>query len=247
MLFNFGQTNIIVLALATLNAALLERKKYLAAGMVLPFVLMKPHLLIVYVIACLIIGGRQTFWSASVSSLIMFGIEFFLDPRWINNVLTVISYGSHRNEKLYWGHTTLPRLLGFQENFVGTANIPIIVLTILIGILVVWRFKEIPPSQLIALSLAASLFSAPRAFGYDLILLFPAMLLISENFNWKTMLFWVLAIIIPFAYNFSTGSYILTLLVFGISIWKLLLKSIHYGTVSMQSPTKQENHENFSA
>ena len=235
MLFNFGQTNILVLALATLEVELLERKKYLAAGVLLPFVLMKPHLLLVFVIACLLKGGKHTFAGASIASLGMFTIESVLDPGWGNDLLNVFTYGSHRNDKLHWGHTTLPRLLGFPENFVGTANVPIIGLSILVGILVIWRFRKIPAPQLIAISLAASLFCAPRAFGYDLILLFPAMLLISENFDWKILSFWILAILIPFAFNFSTGSYILTLLVCGLSIWKLWVGSAQLGIAPVQS------------
>jgi len=235
MLFNFGQTNIVVLGLAALIVMFLEQKNYFPAGVILPVALIKPHLLIIFVVACLLKGGKTTFMGAGISSLVMFGIEFLLDPTWLNDFLKLFSYGSQRNEKLYWGHTTLPSLLGFQENFVGTANIPLIALLILLGVLVIWKFRRIPPSQLIALSLTASLVCAPRAFGYDLIFLLPAMLLLSENFNWKTFAFWILAVIIPFAYNFSTGSYILTLLVFGMSIWKLRPEvAHHYDTSPIQ-------------
>ena len=228
MLFNFGQTDILVLGLVTLVVILLEHGKSFQAGIILPLALIKPHLLIIFVVACLLKGGKSTFIGASSSSLAMFGIEFLFDPSWLNNFLRLFSYGSQRNEKLYWGHTTLPSLLGFQENFVGTANIPLIALLILISVLVIWKFRNIPPSQLIALSLAASLFCAPRAFGYDIILLLPAMLLLSKSFNWKTFLCWILAVSILFAYNFSTESYILTLLVFGISIWKLSSNVAHH-------------------
>jgi len=228
MLFNFGQTDILVLGLVTLVVIFLEQGKSFQAGVILPLALIKPHLLIIFVVACLLKGGKSTFIGASISSLAMFGIEFLFNPSWLNNFLKLFAYGSQRNVRLYWGHTTLPSLLGFEENFVGTANIPLITLLILISVLVIWKLRKIPPSQLIALSLAASLFCAPRAFGYDLILLLPAMLLLSKNFNWKTFLCWILAVIIPFAYNFSTGSYILTLLVFGISIWKLSSKVTHH-------------------
>lgn len=241
MLFNFGQINIIVLGLATLVIILLERGKNLTAGVVLPLVLLKPHLLIVFVVACLVKGGKRTFIGAAISSLVMFGIEFLLDPNWLNNLLKLFAYGSRRTEKLYWGHTTLPRLLGFQENYVGTANIPVIALMILLGVLLIWKFRNLPPSQLIAFSLTASLFSAPRAFGYDLILLFPAMLLLSENFNWKTILCWLLAVSIAFAYNFSTGVYILTLLVFGLSIWKLQLEAAYYQDMVAVQSSAQHN------
>lgn len=235
MLFNFGQTNIIVLGLATLVLLFMQREKYFAAGLVLPFVLIKPHLLILFVIACLLKGGKKTWIGAGLSSLFMFGIEFILDPGWVSDFLRLFAYGALRNEKLYWGHTTLPALLGLEENFVGTANLPIIMLLILIGALVIWQYRRAPPAQLMALGLAASLFCAPRAFGYDLIFLLPAMLLLSENFNWKTFLFWMLVVSIAFLFNFSTGSYILTLLVFGLSIWKLKSKGTHfYDTLSIQ-------------
>ena len=221
MLFNFGQTNILVLAWITLVVVLLEQKKHFLAGIVMPLSLIKPHLLIIFVIAFLLKGGKKGFIGAALSSLAMFGLEFLLDPTWIRDFIELFAYGSKRDDDLYWDHTTLPNLLGFDENYVGTANLPIILLLLLIGTLVVWKFRTLPPSKLIALGLAGSLLGAPRAFGYDLVLLLPAMMLLSERFSWKTFLLWIMAIIIPFAYNFSTGSYILTLLVFGLSVWKL--------------------------
>ena len=221
MLFNFGQTNILVLALATLVTFLLEQKKYLLAGIVLPLVLIKPHLLVIFVIACLVKGGKPTFIGAGVSSLIMFGVETLVAPDWFFKFIHLFQYGARRNEELYWGHTTLPRVLGLQENFVGTANLPITITLMFISIMVVWKFRKKNVSQVIALGLAASLFSAPRAFGYDLILLFPAMLLLSHPFTTHKAWLWVVAVAIPFVFNFSTNSYLLTVLVFFASIWEI--------------------------
>lgn len=221
MLFNFGQTNIIVVALATLVIFLMEGKKYFLAGLVLPLALIKPHLLVIFVIACLVKGGKRTFLGAGISSLVMFGIETLAAPDWFPKFIHLFQYGARRNEQLYWGHTTLPRLFGLQENFVGTGNLPIIIALMVAGIFVVWKFREKPAAQVIALGLTASLLAAPRAFGYDLILLFPSMLFLSRNFNSRKAWLWIVAIAIPFVFNFSTNSYLLTLLVFLASVWKM--------------------------
>src|SRR6185369_10179723 len=93
--------------------------------------------------------------------------------------------------------TTLPNLLGSQENWSGTANLPFTILLVVLAILVVWKFRSLPTLPLLSLALAASLFCAPRAYAYDLPLLIPAMIWFTAKEFKSTFWLWIAGAFIP--------------------------------------------------
>jgi hypothetical protein len=68
--------------------------------------------------------------------------------------------------------------------------------------------------------MAASLFCAPRSYAYDLVLLIPAMIWLSEKWSITTALIWVVAALIPLLWHFSAESYLVTLMIFVLCIVK---------------------------
>jgi len=116
--------------------------------------------------------------------------------------------------------STLPTLLGFNQNITGTADLPLTAVLVVIAIFVLIRFRSLPKIPLLSIAMAASLFCAPRSYAYDLVLLIPAMIWLSEKWSIKTAFIWVAATIIPLLSHFSAASYLVTLVVFALCINK---------------------------
>jgi len=213
-----GQMDYILLGLIVIIMYAIEKKKDMLAGLLFPLLWIKPHLVIVFTLFAFWRGGKRTVFISLSLSAFMLLLETLLFPGWISEMLALLRGGAERTKSV--GFTTLPNLLGSQENWVGTANLPFTILLIVLTILIVWKFRSLPTLQLLSFSLAASLFCAPRAHAYDLVLLIPAMLwLTAEKFK-STFWLWIVGAIIPFLAVYSTNSYLLTLLVFIVSVWK---------------------------
>jgi hypothetical protein len=75
---------------------------------------------------------------------------------------------------------------------------------------------------LLSLALAASLFCAVRSYAYDLVLLIPAMIWLSEKWSIKTALMWATAAIIPLLSHFSAEAYLVTLMVLVLCVIKAI-------------------------
>jgi hypothetical protein len=75
---------------------------------------------------------------------------------------------------------------------------------------------------LLSLALAASLFCAVRSYAYDLVLLIPAMIWLSEKWSIKTALMWAAAAIIPLLSHFSAEAYLVTVMVLALCVCKAI-------------------------
>jgi len=156
-----------------------------------------------------------------LTTLSLFGIEFLITPDWVRQMLGLLTHGvGSLDTNPLWKFTTLPSLIGLGQNYAGTANLLLTAILVAIAAFVVIRFRFLPKIPLLSLALAASLFCAPRANAYDLVLLIPAMIWLSEKWSLKTALIWVAAALIPFLFHFSAGSYLLTMMVFALCIYK---------------------------
>jgi hypothetical protein len=207
-----GQMDYILLGLVVLTMYAIEEKKDVLAGILFPLLWIKPHLFIVFTLFAFWRAGKRTIAVSVGLSAAMLLVESFLQPTWVFDMLELLQEGTQRTKSV--GFTTFPNLLGSQENWVGTANLPFTIILVILAILIVWRFRSLPTIPLLSLSLAASLFCAPRAHAYDLVFLIPAMLwLTTENFK-STFWLWIIAAIIPILASYSTNSYLVTLFVF---------------------------------
>ncbi len=213
-----GQTEYIFLGLITLLLFAVEKDKKLWVGIIYPFLLIKPHLILVFTPALFWLSGKKSLAASTVLIAAMTLVQTIIDPGWLNNALNLLKSSGRRVDGLQF--TTLPSLLGFQENWTGTANLPLSILLFLLMGFVVWKFRNLPKIPLLSLALAASLACAPRAYAYDLPLLIPAMIwLTATDFKRMGWVWFAAALIPPLAY-YGTGAYLLTLLVFLLAVRK---------------------------
>ncbi len=207
------QMDYILLGLITLTMYAIDRKNTTLTGILLPFLWIKPHLLIVFTLFVFWRTGWRTVLISIGLSALMLIVETIITPNWLIQMLNLLKFGSYRTDH-NWNFTTLPNLLGSQENWVGTANLPFTVLLIILATLIVWKFRSLPTMLLLSFALAASLICAPRAYAYDLPMLIPSMIwLTAKNFK-STFWIWISAAIIPILTRYSSGAYLVTLLVF---------------------------------
>ena len=213
-----GQMDYILLALIVITMVAIEQKKDILAGVLLPFLWAKPHLLIVFTLFAFWRAGKRTVFISLVFSALMLLLETIISPGWYFEMINLLHIGSQRTDGLKF--TTLPNFLGFQENWVGTANLPFTIILIALAILITWRFRSLPTLPLLSFALTASLFCAPRAYAYDLPLLIPSMIwMTAKEFKSNSWL-WFSAAMIPLLTGFSSSAYLVTLVVFLLSIWK---------------------------
>jgi hypothetical protein len=219
--FRVGQLSILILGAAVLVMLSIEKGRSFLAGLLLPILLIKPHLFIIFIPLVLWLGGKKTFLAGAIITLLFFGIEFVITPDWPAQMLGLVVEGARRVEaNPFWNFSTLPTMLGFSQNYAGTANLPVSLIQVTIAACVVIRFRALPKIPLLSLALAASVFCAPRAYAYDLVLLIPATIWLSEKWSYKAVLLWAVCAIIPVLARYSAGSYLVTLVVFSLAVYK---------------------------
>ncbi len=213
-----GQMDYILLALIIIIMFAVEQKKDVLVGILFPFLWIKPHLLIIFTLFAFWRSGKRAVLISLGLSAFMLVVETIISPGWYLDMLNLLKDGTQRINSV--GFTTLPNVLGSQENWVGTANLPFSILLIILAILIVWKFRSLPTVPLLSLALAASLFCAPRAHAYDLTLLIPAMIWLTAQKFKSTFWLWIVAAIIPILTGYSSNAYWLTFLVFLLTIKK---------------------------
>jgi hypothetical protein len=219
--YRVGQMSYFVLGGAALVMFLLARERKSLAGLCLPLILLKPHLFLIFIPLVLWMGGWKTILTGAVTTLSLFGIEFLITPDWVRQMLGLLTGGvGSLDTNSVWKFSTLPSLIGLGQNYVGAANLLLAAILVVVAALVVIRFRFLPRIPLLSLAIAASLFCAPRANAYDLVLLIPAMIWLSEKWSVKTALIWAAGAVIPFLSHFSAGSYIVTIMVMALCIVK---------------------------
>jgi len=217
-LIMIGQMDYILLGLLVYIIWSAEHKKDILVGMLYPFLLTKPHLIIPFSIYLFWTSGRRALLVSIIFSITMLLVETILSPGWYLEMLQRIQESGQRVDGLPF--STLPSLLGLQENWSGTANLPLTFFLIVLAMLILWKFRTLPTIQFLSLALAASLFCAPRAYAYDLPMLIPAMIwLTAENFKLHWWL-WGVVGILSIITLFSSNIYWIVLLVFGLATYK---------------------------
>lgn len=213
-----GQMEFILLGLLVIVMHAIDQKKEILAGLLFPFLWTKPHLLIVFTLFAFANGGKRIAVISMVFSLVMLAVQTLISPGWHLEMLHLLQAGQERFDGLIF--TTFPSLLGSQENWVGTGNLPFTIVLIFIAFAIVWRFRSLPTVPLFSLALTASLFSAPRAYAYDLPLLIPAMIWLTANNFRSTSWIWFVAGLFPILTGFSSTTYLITILIFLLGIQK---------------------------
>lgn len=219
LLFRVGQTDFILAALITAMIFLIDKKQNIQAGFLFPILLFKPHLLIIFIPFAILRGGKSFFLSASLSVTLLSLTAFILIPNWPTEMLRMLNESGLRVDNT-WGFTTLPALIGREENWSGTANIPITIILILVAFITAWKNQHLATIPFLILALAMSLLCAPRAYSYNFPFLIPAIVWLAAEDTAPATLFWVGLVILSFATNFSTGAYLIVLITCALSLLK---------------------------
>jgi hypothetical protein len=206
-----GQMDYILLGLLVVIIWGAENKKDILVGILYPFLLTKPHLIVPFTLFLFLRMPKRALWISIVFSAVMLLLETILQPGWYLEMFRLLGESGRRVDGLAF--TTFPSLLGGQENWIGTANLPFTLLLILLATLILWKYRTLSTVPFLSLALAASLFCAPRAYAYDLPLLIPAMIWLSaKEFKSKAWI-WVIVAFIPVITWFSSAAYLTTLIV----------------------------------
>ncbi len=219
-----GQMEYILLGLVVLSIWAADHKKPVLAGMIFPFLLEKPHLLIPFTLFLFWRLGKRGLLAASLTTIVMLAIATVLSPGWYLDMYYLLQASGGRTSGLAF--TTFPALLGNSENWLGTGNLPFTLVLILVAILILWRFRGLPTVPLLSFALALSLFCAPRAYAYDLPMLIPALAWLTAGRFRSAVWIWVAAGLLPQAVGFSSIAYLATLLVCVLAVRKAALETL---------------------
>ncbi len=219
LLFDAGQVDFILAALVMVMVLLLVDRRNLLAGALFPILLFKPHLLLIFIPFAVLRGGRRFVLSAAASVLILAAASLILMPAWPQEMVGMVRQYGQRVDNA-WGFTTLPELIGSQENWSGTGNLPVTLSLAALAAAIAWTKRRLPAMPFLAFTLAASLFCAPRAYSYNLPFLLPALLWISPPKVALATLLWLGVGGLALAMQFSTGVYLIVLLAFVLAVLK---------------------------
>lgn len=213
-----GQMDYILLGLLVLIIFAVEKKKSVWVGLLYPFLLVKPHLIIPFSIFLFLRSGKWALLVSMIASFAMLLLETFRNPGWYADMFALLQSSGQRVDGLNF--ITLPSLLGRQENWIGTANLPFTFLLILLAMMALWPIRRMPVFPFFSIALVASLFCAPRAYAYDLPLLIPAIIWWT-TINFKTRWWlWVVVGLFPVLVSFSQFTHLLILLVLGLCLFQ---------------------------
>lgn len=220
LIFPTGQADFILAAVTVFTILGINQGQSIKSGIFFPILLFKPHLLSLFIPFAVIKGGQKFLLSASVSTILFAAFAFVVIPNWPSEMLHMISAYGERTDNDTADFITMAEFIGLNENWSGTANLPITILLIIFSFFVVWKNLRLDTVSLLSLSLAASMFAAPRAYSYNLPFVIPALLWISTGNFWKKVAVWLTAVSISLLSVFSTPSYLIVVLAFTLSAWK---------------------------
>ncbi|MBK8419303.1 MAG: DUF2029 domain-containing protein [Anaerolineales bacterium] len=180
LLFRAGQVDFILAAIIIAAIFLMDKKQNFQAGLLFPIFLFKPHLLIIFIPFAILRGGKSFLISASLSVLMLSLIAFIQIPNWPHEMIRMLNASGLRTDNL-WGFTTLSELIGREENWSGTANLPITIILLFLTTIIVWKNRYLPTAPFLALTLSASMLCAPRAYSYNFPFLIPALTWVTSE------------------------------------------------------------------
>lgn len=224
LLFLVGQMDFLLLVAATLMVYWIDSDRPIFAGSLMPILLFKPHIFLIFIPYACLKGGKRFVGGAIASVLLLTTIAFVLYPNWVTDMVSILQLSGQRTNDIF-DFVTLPSLLGSTENYSGTANIPFTSVLILTGLIVIWLIRDTETFPLLSMALVASLFCAPRAYTYNFTILIPALIWLSAGLRkpFLLSLFWSVVAISSSLFKFSTGAYIIVLILLFAGIAKAIM------------------------
>jgi hypothetical protein len=207
-----GQLTLLQAGVAVLMMAALERNKPVLAGALVPLILIKPHLVIWFLVSVYVRSGKRFLTASLLSAGLFFGTALALQPTWPADMIQIILSGQMASTTEDWKFATLTGLLHIPP-WVGFLVLPV---SLPLLFFIQRRMKGQPISAQMAAALAFSLAASPYAFAYDLPLLIPALLWLTPRLSLGTAVLWLAAAAIPIITGYSGAAYILTILTCGL-------------------------------
>lgn len=213
-----GQMEYVFLAVLVAIMFAAERKQHFGVALLFPFLLAKPHLVLLFsVVLFWRTGSRALLYSIGLIA-VMLVVATVLRPSWPTEWMAVLRQSGIRTDGLEF--TTLSALIGRQENWLGSANLPASAGLVVLGFVVLWHVRTLGTIPLLSLALALSLLAAPRAYAYDLTLLIPALIWLTALGFRRWLWLWLLAGTIPLLAAYGSASYLVTIIVGALGTWK---------------------------
>lgn len=205
--FQTGQISILISFFCVATIILIKSDMPFQAGLFFPFLILKPHLVILFSFYALRIGGKKYLLSATLTTLTLVILSTLIHPNWFAELISIIVKGQQgRGDNLLWGFSTLAGALELANWRVY--NFYIAFPSLCIAIFILNKFKSSSEYLVLILALVLSLFSAPYSFAYDLPLLIPAITLLAGR-RYYAELSIFLSAAIPLVFFYQGQSYIL--------------------------------------
>ena len=214
LVFRVGQIGIIQLVIAILIIWTVDEKKPIMAGLLFPFLLIKPHLVLLFIPAIWLLGGKRIIIACLTSTAIVIFLSNHFWPGWLESMVNTFLEGQLRNDKLGWNFTTPASLFGLERGW----NYLVSVFLLPLGAWIAFRYRHMATFPWLSFVLALSLFAAPYSFAYDLPLLIPLLVWLSPAWSIQTALLWMFAGLIPFGVLYSSPTYLITVISIGLVI-----------------------------
>jgi hypothetical protein len=203
-----GQMEFIYLGVVVAIMLAAEHRQHLLVAILFPFLLSKPHLVLLFTPFLFWRTGLRADLMSLAVILLLLVTATVLRPIWPIEWVSVLQKSAVRTDGLQF--TTLAGLVGRTENWLGSANVPIALGLLGVGLAVLWKVRRLPTFALLSLALAFSLLAAPRAYAYDLTLLLPALIWLTAARFRRGLWIWLLAGLVPIVAVYGSASYLVT-------------------------------------
>lgn len=215
-----GQVTIIQLGAAILIISALKQNRPFVAGLALPLILIKPHLVLFFLFAAFRRGGRKMLFAGILSTLFIVLIAFLTRPSWITDMLTEIIRGQ-RHSTMEWN-----KFLTVSGLFSLSPWVNIVLWLLFLPFLITLdnRFRSVPNNIWLPIALALSLATTPYAFAYDLPLLIPALVWLCFPWSRFSFIAIISVTLISIFAGFSGIAYIAVILIAIFSIRRLIIQ-----------------------
>jgi hypothetical protein len=108
--FRVGQMSFLLLGATVLVILLIGKGRPILSGLLIPLLLIKPHLFIIFIPLVLWLGGKKTLFAGTIITLLLFGVETVITPHWAGQMLSLLVEGTRRVDvtpfwifaKLFW-------------------------------------------------------------------------------------------------------------------------------------------------
>jgi hypothetical protein len=217
----FGQVTILQVAVLSIMIVALKRGNQIIAGVLMPLVLIKPHLIIWFLFSIFTSGKRQFIVSSILSTILISAVSFALQPSWPIEMVKTFVAGQTISTMENWKFSTLAGILSLPPIY------GFLVLPMSIPFLI-WlrrRTSRFPFGSQLTIGLAFSLAISPYAFTYDLPLLIPALIWLSQGWTWRMAFVWTLIAAFSVMSGFTGVSFVVTLITCTLIVIKVIVST----------------------